>query len=117
MPPAWLIDNVAQSNIQIFLILQYQQKILFSRSPDALGLYKRCRFRKFAQMSQNSENPPIFAEIQLSICTLTQKNFRNACYQVGFCTGFISTGVIQILEMIRCIAYAIANDRKKSNFL
>jgi hypothetical protein len=27
----------------------------------------------------------------------TQKNFRNACYQVGFCTGFISTGVIQIL--------------------
>ncbi len=22
----------------------------------------------------------------------TQKNFRNACYQVGFCTGFISPG-------------------------
>ncbi len=34
----------------------------------------------------------------------TQKNFRNACYQVGFCTGFISTGVIQVLKMIRCIA-------------
>jgi hypothetical protein len=34
----------------------------------------------------------------------TQKNFRNACYQVGFCTGFIPTGVIQVLKMIRCIA-------------
>ncbi len=74
MPPAWLIDNVAQSNIQIFLILQYQQKILFSRSPDAWGLNKRCRFRKFGQMSQISENPPIFAEIQLSICTLLKQH-------------------------------------------
>jgi hypothetical protein len=27
----------------------------------------------------------------------TQKNFRNACYQIGFCTGGISTLAIQVL--------------------
>jgi hypothetical protein len=37
------------------------------------------------------------AQVKAGLTAHTQKNFRNACYQVGFCTGFISTGVIQIL--------------------
>jgi hypothetical protein len=46
---------------------------------------------------------------QLSQNVHTQKNIPNACYQVGFCTEDISILAIQVLSMIRCIAYVINN--------
>ncbi len=55
-------------------------------------------------LSSNPEFYVYYFFIMTSLGAYTQKNFRNACYQVGFCTGFISTGVIQVLKMIRCIA-------------
>jgi hypothetical protein len=70
-----------------------------------------CDGARLEDPGESGEETAVEVNHTLESLQCTQKNFRNACYQVGVCTEDISTKGNTSTVLIRCIAYAINNVR------